>query len=183
MAKKSIYIVQTFSGTILSRMIRIITKYEYCHVMIATDKSFEKLYSFGRRTPFNPLNSGFIIETIDGKFFSTFKETKCRVYRIEVSQRKYNKVIKLIKKYEEDPLKYSYDIIGLILKLFKIYIRRENHYVCSQFVAEIITGSKIYDFNKPLSAVEPRDFDNITNTIEYIGKLRNYHNRENDVIM
>ena len=54
--KKKIYIVLTYSGTILSRIIRAYTGDEYSHVSIALDKDLEEMYSFGRLNPYNPLN-------------------------------------------------------------------------------------------------------------------------------
>lgn len=175
MKKKSIYIVQSYSGTIPAKVIKIITRYKYSHIMIAIDEKFDKLYSFGRRTVNNPLNCGFIIESKDGNFFKKFHDTECRIYRIDVDIDKFNNIVEILNEYESNPSKYDYDVIGLLLKLFKINIKRKNHYVCSQFVAEVIDRSAIYKFSKPIEAVEPRDFENIRGEVTYVGKLKDYN--------
>ena len=53
--KKKIYILLSFTGTILSRIIRMYTKDKYCHASLSLDKEFNELYSFGRLNPYNPL--------------------------------------------------------------------------------------------------------------------------------
>lgn len=170
------YIIQTHSGTIPSRVIRLVTKYKYSHVMIALDDSFSKMYSFGRRTVNNPLNGGFVIEDKDSKFFDKFYNTECRVYKFKITEEKYHLLTEILSEYEQNPKKYNYDIIGLLLRFFKIRVKRKNHYVCSQFVAEVIDKSSIYKFNKPFELVEPKDFDDLLNKeIMYVGKLREYH--------
>lgn len=143
--------------------------------MISLDSDFSKMYSFGRRTPHNPLNCGFIIEAKNGKFFNRFNNTKCKVLMIKVEEEKYASLKLLLNEYEQEPLKYQYDILGLFLRFFKIKIRRKNHYVCSQFVAELIDQSEIYKFQKPIESIEPKDFEYIPNNrILYIGKLKEY---------
>ena len=75
MKEKKIYILQVHTGTIPSKIVKIITNYEYSHVLLSTDNSFKKMYSFGRRNINNPLNGGFIIESYDGLFFKKYSKT------------------------------------------------------------------------------------------------------------
>ena len=44
---KKLYIILTHTGTILSKIIRYLTKDEFSHVSIALDADLEKMYSFG----------------------------------------------------------------------------------------------------------------------------------------
>lgn len=176
MDNKVFYIIQTHSGTIPSRIIRLATRYEYSHVMISLDDSFSKMYSFGRRTVNNPLNGGFVVENMNGEFFEKFDKTECRIYKFKITEEKYQLLVDTIAEYEKNPSKYNYDIIGLLLRFFKIKIKRKNHYVCSQFVAEVIDKSSIYKFNKPFEFVKPKDFDDLSNKeIAYVGRLKEYH--------
>ncbi len=176
MKKRKIYIIQAHTGTIPAKVIRVVTRYKYSHVMISLEPDFSKMYSFGRRTLNNPLNSGFIIETINGKFFKKYNNTECKVYKLTVDEDKYLVLKQILEEYENNPGAYQYDIIGLILRFFKIRIRRKNHYVCSQFVAEVIDKSYIYKFKKPIESIEPKDFEYIPNKeVAYIGKLKEYN--------
>lgn len=163
MKNKKIYILQVHTGTIPSKIVKIFTRYQYSHVLLSPDDSFKKMYSFGRRTISNPLNGGFIIESYDGIFFSKYNKTKCRLYELKINEIQYLDLINILKEYEKEPLKYNYDFIGAIARTLHINVRRKNHYVCSQFVAEVIEMSKIYKFNKPTQFVKPIDFENLPN--------------------
>lgn len=174
---KDIYIIQMHTGTIPSIIIKLFTRYKYSHVLIATNSSFKKMYSFGRKTLFNPFNAGLVIENIDGRFFKRFNKTMCRVYKISISEEKYNTVIKLLNYFENNIDQYKYDIIGLFFKTISLPIKRKKHYVCTQFVAEILETAHIYEFGKSNLLVKPRDFEKIDNSrIIYTGYLNKYKN-------
>lgn len=161
---KDIYILQMHTGTIPSIIIKFFTGYKYSHVLLSLDNSLTKMYSFGRKQLFNPLNAGLVIENIDGEFFKHFKKTQCRIYKLTISNKQYDKLKNILSKFEKNINEYKYDIIGLIFKCISIPIKREKHYVCSQFVAEVLSEAKIYQFNKPTSLVKPKDFETINNT-------------------
>ena len=57
---KKIYIMLSFTGTILSRIVKVVTLKEYSHVSVALDLEFNSLYSFGRINPKNPFSGGFV---------------------------------------------------------------------------------------------------------------------------
>ena len=133
------------------------------------------MYSFGRKKYYNPLNGGFIIENKNGKFFKVYKNTECRVYKIKIDNTQYKDLIDLLKKFEENPKKYRYDIIGLVLKLFNINIKRKNHYVCTQFVGELLDQSSIHNFDKPINNLKAKDFEKIPfKELIYVGKIKEY---------
>ena len=161
---KDIYILQMHTGTIPSIIIKLFTRYKYSHVLISLDDSFKKMFSFGRKQLFNPLNGGLVIEDIDGEFFTYFNKTKCRIYKLTVSDKQYNKLTNILNDFETNINSYKYDFLGIIFKCFYLPITRENHYVCSQFVAEVLNKADIYNFDKPNSLVKPKDFESISNT-------------------
>ena len=98
----------------------------------------------------------------------------CRVYKISISEEKYNNVIKLLNRFENNIDQYKYDIIGLFLKTMSLPIKREKHYVCTQFVAEILETAHIYEFGKSNLLVKPKDFEKIDNSnIIYTATLIN----------
>ena len=82
---RKIYIVLTYTGTILSKIIRVYTKAEFCHVSLSLDKRLNKMYSFGRLNPYNPFIGGFVHEGINIGTFKRFKNTKAEIYEIEVT--------------------------------------------------------------------------------------------------
>lgn len=66
---RSIYIVLTFTGTVLATIIKEYTRREFAHVSISLDKELEEMYSFGRLNPYNPFIGGFVHEHIEARNF------------------------------------------------------------------------------------------------------------------
>ena len=170
---KKIYIILTYTGTITSKLVRLFTKYEYSHVSISLDKNIDYMYSFGRKGVHNIFNAGFIKETKNSKFFKVFNKTKCIILEILVDNKKYKKLIKVLKKYEDNKDIYRYDTIGLFLRIFKLTHKRKNYFVCTEFVGSVLKEAEIYDFNKKI--IKPYHFLNIPNNkVIYKGNLLEY---------
>ncbi len=124
--------------TIPSRLIKFVTCYEYSHVGISLDKKCNEIYSFGRKKHNTILNSGFNLEYKDGEFFNKFNKTTCKIYEIEVTDKQYQKVVKIINKMKAHTNNYKYDYFGIIPRFLGIPITIKNRYVCSYFVAYIL---------------------------------------------
>ena len=77
---KKIYIVLTYTGTILSKIVKMYTRREFSHVSIALDEDLDQMYSFGRINAYNPFWAAFVQEGIDKGTFKRFKKTKTRIY-------------------------------------------------------------------------------------------------------
>ena len=161
------------TGTLLSRTIKLITRYEYSHVVLSLDDSYTKLYSFGRKKVYNFLNAGLVTYGIESEFFKKYKNTKCLIYELKVTDKQYYEVSKVLKSFEKNMNLYHYDIRGLLIRYFYTNAKsRENYYVCSQFVATVLQTARICDFNKPLKLVKPNDFNNLPDLNKiYEGKL------------
>ena len=110
--KKKIYIVLTYTGTILSKIIKGYTRAEYCHVSLALDESLEHMYSFGRLNPYNPFIGGFVREGIAHGTFKRFKNTEALIYSLEVDARQYRKIKRLIKRIARNKSIYRFNVIG-----------------------------------------------------------------------
>ena len=170
---KKIYIVLSYSGTMPSKLIKLFTRYKYSHVSIALRKDIKEMYSFGRRKVYNPLIGGFKVEKKDGKFYKRFNDTECMIYELEVPQCKYFKVKQIIKRYVRNKEKYKYDLIGLFLRAFNKKIDRKYHFVCSEFVKNVLEEADIFSFEEKIVKIE--DFSNIPNEkVIYSGYLLKY---------
>ena len=62
---KTIYIILTETGSLLSRAIQVYTQKNFNHVSIAFDPELKEMYSFGRKYENNPLIGGFVIKVGD----------------------------------------------------------------------------------------------------------------------
>ena len=172
---KKIYVIQMNTKTIPSKIVSLFTMYKYSHVAISFDKDCNVTYSFGRRNLYSILNGGFVIEYKNGEFFNRFNDTNCRVFEVEVTDLQYDTLYNMIEHMKNNQDKYGYDYVGIILRYLKIPVTFKNRYVCSYFVAELLSKSKICSFDKDTSFIRPKDFENIDGFNEiYTGKYNLY---------
>ncbi|MGD6844813.1 hypothetical protein ACQCVH_20160 [Bacillus infantis] len=172
---KCIYILLTDTGTIFSRLIKCYTRAPYNHSSIALDRQFNQLFSFGRRSYMNPFSAGFIRERVDRGVFKHKRNTRCAVYCLQVSDSQYKEIRKMILQFEEDPLKYKYNLLGCIGIIFGIKFQRAHAFTCSQFVSTILTKSGIHTFDKCCEMIRPDDIASIPQlSLVYEGHLHHY---------
>jgi hypothetical protein len=154
----SIYLIMTATGTLFSRCIGMYTGARYNHVSLCLDSGMNEFYSFGRKIHWFPLIGGFVVEHIDSGVFKAFGDTTCAIYRLEVSEAKYEKMVSEINIFIQNKKVYGYNLVGLIGVIFNIPMKRKNKYFCTQFVASMLQKSGIHDFGKDTSLVTPQDF-------------------------
>ena len=172
---KKIYILLMQSWSIPSRAIKFFTRYQYSHVAMALEEDCYTTYSFGRLRPHNFLVGGFCVEQQDGPFFTAFKDTRCRIYELSVTDEQYAAIQGRLQAMTERRSDYGYDFIGIFLKLFNIRVRFHNRYVCSVFVSDVLHNSGAYRFSKDVELVKPKDFLELPyDRIVYEGLYRDY---------
>lgn len=177
MAKKHIiYILLTYSGSVLSKVINRYTGEPYSHVSIAFDEELNELYSFGRLRPSNPIFAGFVREDVVNGTYARFPNTTCAIYSLEISELQYRKLKKELRKFQIDGDKYGYNLIGLVGVMVNYPIERKYNYFCSQFVSSLLNNSGIKLIDKQAALTSPRDFRecNELNLI-YEGNLQTYN--------
>ena len=167
---KKIYFVLTYTGTILSKVVHVYTKQEFCHSSLSLDKDLNEMYSFGRYWAYNPFIGGFIKEEIDSGTYKRFNNTKAAIYSLEVTDWQYKLIKKEIRKFKRSKDKYSFNILGLAAIVFHKKLNRKNKYYCSEFVKHLVDVGNI-DNDLP-DIVRPQDFESIENIeLFYKGKL------------
>lgn len=170
--RKRIYVILTQTGTVPARIIKFITKAPYNHTSITSDEGLYEIYSFCRKFKMSPLPAGFVNETEVG-VFEMFKNVPCEVYGFDVTEEQFNKYQELIEHFKSKSKAYSYNVLGLLALAFGIQIHRKNHFICSQWVAKILTECKIAKFDKDLLLVRPDDFRYLKEAkLIYKGDLR-----------
>ena len=175
MEQKYIYIIVTQTGTILSQILKTITGAKYNHSSISLCRDIEKMYSFGRIDPYNPVWGGFVQESINNGTFKRFKNTQAVIIRAEITNQQYKEVNEYLNKLYNEREKYGYNYLGLILAGVKLKHKCKTRYYCSEFVRDTLVRFKIISSYKFPSVAKPIDFLNLENfeTI-YKGKLRDY---------
>lgn len=179
MEHRYIYLVFSKTGTLLSRLITVVTDSKYAHSSISLDENFTRMYSFGRKNPNNPLSGGFVEENIFDGVFKKFMDSKCLIYRVRVTQEQYDLIEEAVNEFLKDKDKYRYNLLGLLGVLFNMPFKRDNYYFCSQFVSEILIKSRVYEINKNPRLTKPCDLlymDNVEVVYEgYINDLNRYN--------
>lgn len=170
---KRIYLILTYSGTILSHIIKIYTRDEFAHVSISLDEELNQMYSFGRLNPYNPFIGGFVHEGINIGTFKRFRKTQTAVYSIMISDEQYKKIKETIKLIRECPIAYKFNIIGLFGAGFNIRIHMRHSFYCAEFVKYLLEKARVKN-NLP-EIIKPEDFKRLDNIrLEYKGSLCEY---------
>lgn len=158
-----------------SRVINIYTKDQYTHVSIGLDRDLEKLYSFGRRRPYNPIIGGFVEEDIVYGTYRRFPQTTCALYSLKIDEIQYEKLVTLLEKFKMNKDRFSYNLLGLLGVMVHRPIDREWSYFCSQFVNSVLTNSGIDIVDKLPGLTSPMDFLECKDLeFVYEGDLREY---------
>lgn len=180
---KKIYIVTTYTGTVLSYLIRNISKTPYAHVSIALNQDLKPMYSFGRLNPKTPIFAGFVEENINQGLYAIRTNTMCRVYSLEVTDLQYEDIYKNIMIVSNDRKSYDYDVMALIYLTLDKPRQADYKYVCSHFVADMLEKGNVNIFDKPSYNVRPNDFYDFEDfTLEYEGLLSKYTSTESSFV-
>ena len=176
---KKIYIVTTFTGTLLSTLIKNISKTPYSHVSIALNESLKPMYSFGRLNPKIAIIGGFVEENINEGLYGMKLNTVCRVYSLMVTYKQYEKLKENINNVSINRKQYGYDVKALVYLTVNKPRKKDYKYVCSHFVADMLQRSDINILDKESYQVRPDDFYDLDCLeLEYEGLLCSYYEKD-----
>ena len=179
---KKIYVILSYTGTILSKIIKLKTGAEYTHASIALDENLRQMYSFGRVYPGIAFIGGFVRESRHFGTFKRFKNTQVCIYELEITDKKYEEVKELIFYMKKNKKKYRFNLLGLILAGINKKSTKENKFYCAEFVKYILQKANIDVSNLP-EVIKPEDFKNLKKSnIIYVGYLRKYEVEKIDLI-
>jgi len=179
----SVYIVISQTGTVLSRILKLITRADYNHVSLGLTRDLRCMYSFGRMNPYNPFWGGFVEESAEWGTFKRFSNTKVIVLSLDIGEEKHDAIKQEINKMIADRKKFHYNYLALFFAIFKKTLIKENHYYCSEFVRDILIKNEILAAQSLPMIIKPIHFLSIPNTNEiYRGKLREYKNFYNQTV-
>lgn len=170
---KKIYIILTYTGTLLSKIIKCYTKDEYSHVSVSLDADLKEMYSFGRLNPYIPFLGGFVHEYVDKGTFRRFQNTRAKIIELNIEDSQYLKLKDLINKMGLEKEQYKFNVLGLFAVAFNIKRKKDRYFYCAEFVKYAIEESNI-NIELP-ELVKPESFNNLQSGKDvYTGLLRNY---------
>lgn len=172
---KKLYVVVSQTGTVLSRILKVITKKEYNHVSLSLDESLEPMYAFARRWAYIPFYGAFVKESRFRGTFYRFSGTKAIVLAVSVSEEQYEKAKEKLEKTYEERKKYGYNYLALFFGLFGKAHRAKNRYYCSEFAREVLIEAGIVEKDFFGEIVYPQEFLALPHAERvYEGLLREY---------
>lgn len=150
-AMKTIYILLTRSGTLLSKLVYSVTGANYTHASLAFDEDLSCLYSSTRKNGYTMFPAGPSREYLDRGVFRLRPDVPCAL-----------------------------NVLGLILCGLHIRWRRRRHYFCSQFVGEVLEKSGALELPKHSTLMHPNDYTTLQDLhCVYEGRLSGLPQRQN----
>jgi len=155
--KHRLFILLSYTGTSISKLIKYVTKQPYTHASIAFDEALTEMWSYNIFTRKNGINGGLIKEDL-----KDFKGAKYSLYELSCTPEIYNKVRSRVQEIAADVEGTGYNVLGLINTIYqKVLFKSENEIrmFCSQFVVTVLRAAGIEIFkNKDTSFIRPGDF-------------------------
>lgn len=173
--QRYIYIVISQTGTMLSRILKIITGARYNHASISLSKDLQTMYSFGRLWAYNPFYGGFVQESLKYGTFRRFPNADVVVAAIPVAQERYQQMEEFLADMYLHRKKYHYNYIGLLMAGAKIHYCSKNTYYCSEFVRDVLIQFEVLDSEQFSPIVQPvHILEQVKDYVIYRGKLKQY---------
>jgi len=171
---KKIYIILTQSGTLFSKILKIVTKDTYNHSSICLKDDFREFYSFGRKNPYLMLPAGFVIENAFQGVYHRFTKIPCCILEMEITDEQYIKLEEIIQYFANHMNQYSYAVTSLVLADTPYCVTSNNKFFCSQFVAKILNDIDVKTPKSP-EHMHPINFAEMENTVKiFEGDLKEF---------
>ena len=155
---KTIYILLTRSGTLLSKLVYAATGSSYTHASMAFDADLSCLYSSTRKNGYTMFPAGPSKEYLNKGVFRLRDDAPCALYALEVSDEAYCRALHRAEEFMRHSEEYSFNTLGLILCGLHIRWQRRHHYFCSQFVSEVLEQSGALALPKDSTLMHPNDY-------------------------
>lgn len=164
---RKVYVLLTRFPDNGSKTIGFYTNFYYTHASIGLDEDMDTFYSFVKK--------GFFVEKIT-KYLQNNKEPfPCRLYELNVSQKKYDWLKEMLYNFEIRKNTYRYSYLGVITALFHFPFVQRNRFFCSHFVAEMLQRNKLVRLKKNSALYFPRDLNKLPELSKvFEGNLKGY---------
>lgn len=148
--KKNIYILLTRFDDGGAKLLRTLTGCYYTHASIGLEEDMNTFYSF--------VYKGFIVEQITRYIKPDKTPYPCELYRLEVCEKTYKRVKKMLNSFVEAKSKFRYTRLGVARCLFGIPHKEKLSYFCSYFVADVLKKCGAVCIERNTSLYLPGDF-------------------------
>ena len=112
---KTIYILLTRSGTLLSKLVYAVTGASYTHASMAFDEELDCLYSSTRKNGYTMFPAGPSKEYLNKGVFRLRDDAPCALYALEVTDEAYVRARRRAEHMMARGELYRFNTLGLIL--------------------------------------------------------------------
>lgn len=161
---KKVSVLLTKYSDWISGLLYYIGGYGYTHASLGLEESGNEFFSFNYR--------GFCVETVEKHKRRGVK--KSLVYEIEVTDSIHEEIKKRIEAFKSHRTEYGYTRFGLLCALLHIPFQWKNHYICSQFVAELLKDTGAVPLTKQPAGYLPNQLcAELESYAGMLGKIQN----------
>ncbi|MBR6273410.1 MAG: hypothetical protein IKR27_00195 [Lachnospiraceae bacterium] len=172
---KSMYLVVSQSGSIVSKILKVVTRAPYNHVSISLNKSLKPMYSFARVRPYNPVIGGYVAESANRGTLKRFPDTKVIVLEIRLTEHQFTVIKHKLRKMLKERKRYRYNYLGLFLAAINVPYKGHNRYYCSEFVKEVLVDNQVEGYTELDGIIKPIHFLGYPHAkVIYHGRLNDY---------
>ena len=172
--EKYVYVIVSQTGTILSRVLKLMTRAKYNHASIAFDPALKTMYSFGRLHAYNPFIAGLVRESLHHGTFHRFKNTDAIILTLAVDPKTHEQMLADVRAMYRDKKNYHYNYLGLCYAFFGVKKQYARTFYCSEFVEHMLKKYQLAAFD-PEAIIKPMDLCAIRGgRVIYRGRLQNF---------
>ncbi len=172
---KSMYLVVSQSGSIVSKIIKLVTRAPYNHVAISLNRELKPMYSFARVKPWNPVIGGYVAESAGKGTLKRFPDTQCIVLEIKVTEKQFKSIKHKLRTMLEHKKRFRYNYLGLFLAAINVPYKDSHRKYCSEFVREVLVDYHVKGYTELDRTMRPIEFLNYPHAkVIYHGKLNDY---------
>ena len=172
--EKYVYIIVSQTGTILSRILKLMTHAKYNHASIAFDPALKTMYSFGRIHAYNPFLAGLVRESLYHGTFHRFKNTDTIILTLAVDPQTHRRMLSDVRAMYRNKKDYHYNYLGLCYAFFGVKKQYARTFYCSEFVEHMLKKYKLASFD-PEAIIKPMDLCAIRGgRVIYRGRLQDF---------
>lgn len=135
--ERALYVIFSSTPCRMGKLIRTVTGYEYNHTSISLDPEFKSIYSFARFRKNNPFYGGFVEESCK-RFFQNGELANVAIYKIPISEEKYEEITKCFKKMSENRDEYIYNLLSAAFFPVNKRFRAPDTYICIEFAVMML---------------------------------------------
>lgn len=146
MHKLNILVSKT--DTLIGRGIRLVLGGDYNHCSICFDDNISVAYSFSRRVKQLWFTGCFVFETVDR--YSSYE-----VFTIEITDEEFDSILEFLNSLSERLCIYNY--IGAVAITAGVEVAFERSYICSTFVAKVLSMVGEVTLEKSVNLYSPMD--------------------------